>query len=291
MQTASPDRGVVGGAALIVGLEPDRGFAEPIEIGTAADVATQVGEEKTVGLLFFGDGVVPMPELEHAIIEDSPVGGAIGRWKLTADGTMAIGKAADGWPSVGVEAVHVVERIDFAHDRRNVIVHVTGKHAGVEQAWIFRPEQYRTVTGAHRPLRVGFECVAPIQVRTHARDDSHAALPGGSHAFPKKVTAVQELSVTVKLHLGRIERQDTRHADEDDVRAGRVPVLRPLLDIHHCRIVFRHVALADAANCLLPWQRGWIDGSQTSRQRNEFRSGPSCRHISDRLRGAQVGIE
>ena len=65
LQAASPDRRIIIGAALIVGLEPGSDFAEAIEIGAAADIATKVGEEKAVRLFLFGDGVVLLPELEE----------------------------------------------------------------------------------------------------------------------------------------------------------------------------------------------------------------------------------
>src|SRR5580704_6690743 len=109
LQAASPDGWIVRGAALIVGLEPDCGFAEAIEVGAAADVATKVCEVKAVGLLFFGDGVVLAPQLENAIIESAPVGGGVGRRKLATDCAMAVRQTADGRPSVGVEAIDVVE--------------------------------------------------------------------------------------------------------------------------------------------------------------------------------------
>ena len=57
-RVASPDGGIVVGAALVVGLEPGGDFAEAIEVGAAVDVAAEVGEEEAVGLFLFGDGVV-----------------------------------------------------------------------------------------------------------------------------------------------------------------------------------------------------------------------------------------
>src|SRR5262249_47668896 len=113
LQAASPDRWIIEGAALIVSLEPDRGFAEAIEVGTTADIPTKVCEVKTVGLLFFGDCVVLVPQLENAVIENAPVRSSVGRGELAANGAMAVGQITDGRPSVGVEAIHVVERIDF----------------------------------------------------------------------------------------------------------------------------------------------------------------------------------
>ena len=137
LQAASPDRRVVIGAPLIVGLEPGSDLAEAVEIGAAADVAAEVGEEEAVRLFLFGDGVVLLPELEDAVVEDAPVCRSVGRRQLAADRAVALRQAADRRPSIGVEAVHVVERVDLAHDGRNVVVHVAGEHAGLEEARIF----------------------------------------------------------------------------------------------------------------------------------------------------------
>src|SRR5262249_39731860 len=109
LQSTSPDRGIIGGAALIVGLEPDCSFPEPVEVGSAADIATKVCEEKTVWLLLFGDGVVLVPQIENAIIENAPVGDRVGRRQFAADRAMAVRQTADRRPSVGVEAIHLVE--------------------------------------------------------------------------------------------------------------------------------------------------------------------------------------
>ena len=77
LQAASPHCWVVGGSALIVGLEPYCGLAELIEIGAAADVASKVGEEKAIGLFLFRDRVVLVPQLKDAVIECVPVSGCI----------------------------------------------------------------------------------------------------------------------------------------------------------------------------------------------------------------------
>src|SRR5215467_7598660 len=89
LQAASPDRGIIRGAALIVGLEPDCGFSEAIEVGAAANIATKICEVEAVGFLFFGDGVVFVPQLENTIVESAPIGGSIGRGKLATNGAMA----------------------------------------------------------------------------------------------------------------------------------------------------------------------------------------------------------
>ncbi len=99
LQAASPDGGILRDAALIVGLEPHRGFAEAIEVGAAADISAKVCEVEAVGLLFFGDRVVLLPQLKHAIIEGAPVGGRVRRRKLAADGAMAI-RADSRWEAI-----------------------------------------------------------------------------------------------------------------------------------------------------------------------------------------------
>jgi len=75
LEGASPNCGIVVGAALIVTLKPGGDFCEPVEVGAGVDVAAEIGEEKTVGLFFFGDGVVLVPEFEKTIVEGAPIGG------------------------------------------------------------------------------------------------------------------------------------------------------------------------------------------------------------------------
>src|SRR5215475_11186601 len=108
---------------------------------------------------------------------------------------------------------------------------------------------------------MGLKGIAPIQVRTHA---------GGGNTFTEEVTAIEKLSVTMELDLRGIEGEDTGHTDENDVGAGRVPVVSPFFNVHDGGIVLGHVALTDTANLLLPGQGGGIDRSQPRWQRNEF---------------------
>src|SRR5215469_13065622 len=106
---------------------------------------------------------------------------------------------------------------------------------------------------------MGVEGIAPIQVRTQAGDDAHAALAGGGNTFTEEVTAVEKLSVTVELDLRGIEGEDSGNTDENDVGASRMPIVCPFFNVHHGRIVLGHVALTDASNVLLPGQGGRID--------------------------------
>ncbi len=69
--------------------------------------------------------------------------------------------------------------------------------------------------------------------------------------------------------LERIEGENTGDADEDQVGIRGVPVVSPLLDVHHGGIMLGHVALAHAANPLLPgfcWpSRGELDAAAVRR--------------------------
>jgi len=114
---------------------------------------------------------------------------------------MTIGKAAKWRPSVGVEAVDIVERVHLPDDGRNIVVHVAGKHAGLEEPWIFTTELHGAVRMAHGPFRMGLEGVTPVEVRAHPSDATHAALLRGSNTFAKKIAAIQELALPVKFHL------------------------------------------------------------------------------------------
>ena len=79
----------------------------------------------------------------------------------------------------------------------------------------------------------------------------------------------------VERHLRWIKRQDPRHADEDSINSARVPVVGPLFDIHHGRVVLGHVALAHAPYTLRPWQLRLVHRLQTLRQRPQFRGRPT----------------
>src|SRR5690349_5079008 len=131
---------------------------------------------------------------------------------------------------------------------------------------------------------MGLKGIAPIQVRTHAGYDAHTAFAGGGDTFAEEVTAIKKLSVPVELNFGRVEGEDPGYADENDIRAGRVPIVCPFFNIHHDRIVLGHVALSDAANLLLPGQSRWIDGRQPGWQRNEFRGPAADGCMRDRFR-------
>ena len=122
---------------------------------------------------------------------------------------------------------------------------------------------------AHGPLGMSFEGVGPVEIGAHARDDAHATLLCGGDAFAEEVAVVKEFSVAMEFHLRGIEGEDAGDADEDDVGAGGVPVVGPLLDVHDGRIVLGHVALADAADFLLPGESGGIFWGEAGRQGNK----------------------
>ena len=49
---------------------------------------------------------------------------------------------------------------------------------------------------------------------------------------PKRSRSIQEFAVAVELHFGGIEGENSGDADEDDIRFGGMPVVRPLLYVH-----------------------------------------------------------
>ena len=130
---------------------------------------------------------------------------------------MAFREAAEGRPAIGVETVHVVLRVDFPDDGRDVVIHVGREHAGFEESGFLAAELDGAVFVAHCPLGVSGEGVAPVEVGAHARDYAHATLFCGGDAFAEKVAVVEELSVAMKGDLGWVKGKDAGDADEDDV--------------------------------------------------------------------------
>jgi len=105
---------------------------------------------------------------------------------------------------------------------------------------------------AHGPLGMGLEGVTPVEVGAHAGNNAHATFFGCGDALPEEISVVKKFPVSMELHLGGIEGEDAGDADEDHVGTGGVPVVSPFLDVHDRGVVLGHVALADAANLLLP---------------------------------------
>src|SRR5580698_5721463 len=141
---------------------------------------------------------------------------------------------------------------------------------------------------------MSLERIAPVKVGTHACNDSHAAFFRSGGALAKEIPIVEELSVSMERHLRRIKRKNAGHANKDEVGPGGVPVVSPLLNVHDGRIVLCHVALANAANLLLPGLGRRIKRSKTRRQRDELRCGAACRNSSDflcRESGDREGVE
>jgi len=130
---------------------------------------------------------------------------------------------------------------------------------------------------------VSIKSVTPIQIWTHSGNDAHATLTGGGDTLAEEVPAIEKLSMTVELHLRGIEGEDAGHADKNDVRSRRMPVVCPFFNVHHDGIVFGHVALTDPANLLLPGQGGRIERSQPCWQRNEVRSRAAESCVRDRF--------
>jgi hypothetical protein len=128
---------------------------------------------------------------------------------------------------------------------------------------------------------MGVQCVAPIEVGAHAGNHAHAALAGRGYAFAEEVAVVEEFSMAMERHPGGIEGEDAGDTDKDDVRAGGMPIIGPLLDVHHGGVVLGHVGLADAANPLLPGFCRWVDGRHARRQSDEIQRAGGWRPVGD----------
>ena len=158
---------------------------------------------------------------------------------------MADGQAAQRRPGVGEHAVHVVERVDLPHDGRHVIGHVGGEHAGAEQPRVLGVMHDVALRVALEPLRMRLDGVFPIEVGTHARDHVQPALLGGGAAVAEEIAVAEVLAFPVERHLGLVERQDAGDAHHHGIHLQAGPVVRPLLDVEHDRVVFGHVDLAE----------------------------------------------
>ena len=172
---------------------------------------------------------------------------------------------AERRPGVGKQAIHVVERIDLLHDRRHVIGHVRGEHAGAEQPGVLGVVYGVALRVALEPLRMGLHRVFPIEVRTHARDHVHAALLGGRATLAEEIAIAEKLAFPVVRHLRLVERQNAGDAHHHGVDLQTGPVVRPLLHVEHRRIVLRHVGLAEPPDLPLPGHNR-VGGQQVSGQ-------------------------
>ena len=293
LQGASPDGRVLVGAPLVVALEPLREFAEAVEVGSGMHVAAEVGEEEAVGLFLLGDGVVFLPELDEAVVEGAPVGRRVGGGQLAADSAVALWQAAERRPSVGVETIYIVERVYLAHDGGDVVVHVAGEHAGLEQARLFAVELRGSVLVAHGPLGMRLERVAPVQIGAHAGNHVHVALLRGANALAEEIAAIEIFPMAMERNLRGIESENPSHADEDDLRAGGVPVVGPLLDVHDGGIVLGHVALAYTTDLLLPGLGSGVERRQARGKRHqaEVRGGCCDMDIGSRCQSGLKGVE
>ncbi len=168
---AIPDRRVAG-SALMVGIEPagHRGYAP--HIGGCADAAAQVAHVDAVGLLFFRRVVPELPHLEHArhVLVTECRSAAL---RQPLAGLAATGRRkACARPAVRKESIDVVERVDFADDRRHLFGEIRAEHARLEERGRFAMLHRLPVGRAHEPLRprlLGFLiCQVAVQPRHHA---------------------------------------------------------------------------------------------------------------------------
>ncbi len=148
----------------------------------------------------------------------------------------------------------------------------------------------RSIPVPHGPLRMRRKSIGPVQIGAHASDHAHAALLCRDDTFAEQVTSLQEFAVTVELHLGRIEGQDSGNADEDDVDFGGMPIVRPLLHVHDRAVILGHVCLTHAANSLLPRQCCRVQRSQALGKRDHFYCCPEGVNVNRviRMRGTEI---
>src|SRR5450755_2097191 len=84
LQRAPPDRRIVSAAPLVVALEPFADLAELYQVGRAAYTAAEVGEIEIGRLLFFGDGIVQLPQIDGAFVEFVPIVHRPRLWQVLA---------------------------------------------------------------------------------------------------------------------------------------------------------------------------------------------------------------
>ena len=255
LQRTSPDRRVVSAAALVVALKPLADFSELHQVGRGADAAAEISEVKTGWIFLLGDGIVELPQVDRALVEFVPVGQSPRLRQATALIAIAHWQGAQRRPCVGVQTIHVVQRVDLPHNGRHVIGHICGEHAGAEESGILGVMHGVAFGIALEPLRMGLNRVFPIQVRTHTRDHMYAAFLSGGAAVAEEIALPEELALPVEWHLGLIKRQDPGDAHQNGIHLQAGPVVRPLLDIQDGWVVLGHVGLADAADLPLPWHR------------------------------------
>ncbi len=251
LQTALP-YGRSFRAALVIGMEPCADLADLGKVGSGMSTCAEVCEIKICRLLFFGDAVVEIPQVEDALVELLPVGRRARGRQLAALLAVALRQAAERRPAVGINGVDIVAGVDFAHDRRNVVGHIGGEHAGAKQTRLFNAPQCIALGIAHGPLRMRIERLVPVEVGTHASNHAHAALFCGVAALSKEIAVTEKFAAAEVRHVGWIVGDDAGDADEDDVDLEALPVVGPLFHVQLNGVVLGHVELAHAANRLLP---------------------------------------
>ena len=94
--------------------------------------------------------------------------------------------------------------------------------------------------------------IAPVEIRAEAGDDAHVALLRGGDQVSCEVPAIEKLALLVKRYLGGIESNNAGDGSEDHVAFETGPVIGPLFDIEHGRIMLRDIDLTGAADLLVP---------------------------------------
>ncbi len=266
LQRASPDRSVVATAPLVVTLEPLAHLSQLHEIRARPDAAAEIRKEEVRRAFLLCDGVVQLPQEHRPLVEPLPVHHRPRRRQRAALLAVTDRQGSEWRPCVREETIHVVERVDFLHDRGHVVRHVAREHARAKETRVLRVVDGLTLRVALEPLRVRADGFFPIEVRAHASDDAQAAFLRGAAAVAEEVPVAEILSLLVEGHFGLVEGQDSGDADEHDVDLQACPVVGPCFDIERDGIVLGHVQLPDATDLPRP-RKGLASAPRLERAR------------------------
>src|ERR1035437_8881986 len=99
----------------------------------------------------------------------------------------------------------------------------------------------------------GWACTASSQLRSGLMR-AITCMPRflGRAELSQKKAVAEELAFSVVRHLRLVKRQNAGDAHHHGVNLQAGPVVRPLLDVEHRRVVFGHIGLAEPADFPLP---------------------------------------
>ena len=256
LHCTSPNRGIFAASALIVGLEPLTELSQLDQVRRRADSAAQVGKIEIPRALLFGDGIVKLPEIDGALVELVPILDRAARRQVAAYGAVAHREPSQRWPGVGKETIHIVLRIDLAHDGRDVIGHVGREHAGAEQARVLVVNDGPAFRVPLKPFRMRGHGILPVEVGTQPADHVQSALLRGRAAIAKEVAVAEVLAFAMERDFRLVVGNDSGDADERSVHFHADPIVGPLVDVQRHRVVLRHIQLAEAPDFPLPGSVG-----------------------------------